>query len=97
MSSEPSKRETAEPPARLSRRGFGRAVGGVAVAGTVHALTTPESSAQSGKTEAVPARVSGDLCDLSAVELAARIRRKDVSAREVMTAHLARIERVNPE
>jgi amidase len=38
-----------------------------------------------------------DLCDLSAVELAARIRRKDVSAREVMTAHLARIERVNPK
>jgi amidase len=38
-----------------------------------------------------------DLCDLSAVELAARIRSKDVSAREVMTAHLARIERVNPK
>ena len=41
--------------------------------------------------------VAGDeLCDLSAVDLAARLRRKDVSAREVMTAHLARIERVNP-
>ena len=37
-----------------------------------------------------------ELCDLSAVELAARIQRKDVSAREVMSAHLARIERVNP-
>jgi amidase len=36
------------------------------------------------------------LCELGAIELAARIRRKDVSAREVMTAHLARIERVNP-
>jgi amidase len=34
--------------------------------------------------------------DLSATELVARIRRKQVSAREVMTAHLARIERVNP-
>ena len=33
---------------------------------------------------------------MSAIELAATIRRKDVSAREVMTAHLARIERVNP-
>jgi amidase len=37
-----------------------------------------------------------DLCELSAVDLAARIRRKDVSAREVMEAHLARIERINP-
>jgi amidase len=37
------------------------------------------------------------LCDLSAVELATRIRRKDVSARDVMTAHLARIERLNPK
>ena len=34
---------------------------------------------------------------LTAVELAARIRRKQVSAREVMAAHLARIERVNPK
>ena len=38
-----------------------------------------------------------ELCDLSAIELAARIQRKDVSAREVMAAHLARIERVNPQ
>ena len=36
------------------------------------------------------------LCDLDAIELASRIRRGDVSAREVMSAHLARIERVNP-
>ena len=37
-----------------------------------------------------------ELCDFSAIELTARLRRKDVSAREVMAAHLARIERVNP-
>jgi amidase len=37
------------------------------------------------------------LCDLSAIELAARIRRGDISARDVMRAHLARIERVNPK
>jgi amidase len=36
------------------------------------------------------------LCDLDAIELASRIRRGDVSAREVMSAHLARIEHVNP-
>jgi amidase len=33
---------------------------------------------------------------MSAVELAARVARKQVSAREVMSAHLARIERLNP-
>ncbi len=38
-----------------------------------------------------------ELCDLSAVDLASRIRRKDVSARDVMAAHLARIDRVNPK
>ena len=43
------------------------------------------------------AHASDDLCDLPATELAARIRRKDVSAREVMEAHLARIARVNPK
>ncbi|SHN45871.1 amidase [Cryptosporangium aurantiacum] len=37
-----------------------------------------------------------DLCDLDAVELAQRLRRRDVSARDVVAAHLDRIERVNP-
>jgi amidase len=37
-----------------------------------------------------------DLCFLTAVELADRIRRRDVSVTEVVAAHLARIERVNP-
>jgi amidase len=36
------------------------------------------------------------LCDLSAIELTARIRRRELSARDVMSAHLVRIERVNP-
>lgn len=34
---------------------------------------------------------------MSAVELARRLRRKDVSAREVLEAHLERIEQVNPK
>ena len=34
---------------------------------------------------------------MTAVELAARLARKDVSAREVMAAHLAQIERINPQ
>jgi amidase len=37
-----------------------------------------------------------ELCFLTAGELAARIRRRELSAREVMAAQLAQIERVNP-
>ena len=37
-----------------------------------------------------------DLCFLTAVELADRIRRRDVSVIEVVRAHLTQIERVNP-
>jgi amidase len=37
-----------------------------------------------------------DICQLSAVELARLIRAKELSAREVVGAHLAQIERVNP-
>ena len=37
------------------------------------------------------------ICFTSAVELAARIRRREVSAREVMAAFLTQIERVNPQ
>lgn len=40
--------------------------------------------------------MSEDICFLSAVEMAAQIRAGQLSAREVMTAHLARIEAVNP-
>jgi amidase len=36
------------------------------------------------------------ICQQSAVELARLIRRKELSAREVVTAHLAQIERLNP-
>ncbi len=38
-----------------------------------------------------------EICFLPATELARRIRIKDLSAREVMEAHLAQIERVNPK
>jgi amidase len=69
---------------QIDRREFTRLVGAAAVA---HAL--------SGSVTSTPA--PDELCDLSAIELASRIRRKQVSAREVMTAHLARIERVNPK
>src|SRR5437867_12207370 len=37
-----------------------------------------------------------DICDLSAVEMARLIRAKDVSARDVVAAHVQRIEQINP-
>jgi amidase len=37
-----------------------------------------------------------DLCFLPATEIAARIRDREISAREVMEAHLAQIDRINP-
>jgi amidase len=41
--------------------------------------------------------VSDDLCWRSATELAALVRRREVSARELLDAHLDRIDRVNPD
>src|ERR1700682_5379230 len=38
-----------------------------------------------------------DICFLTAVEMAGLIRRKKLSAREIMAAHLKQIERVNPK
>ncbi|HEX3723651.1 MAG TPA: amidase [Nitrolancea sp.] len=40
---------------------------------------------------------SNDICFMDATELAAHIRAKELSAREVMTAHLEQIARVNPK
>src|SRR5215211_1994906 len=40
---------------------------------------------------------SSELCFLTATELARRIHSREVSAREVIEAHLAQIERVNPQ
>jgi amidase len=71
----------------LSRRDFGRVVGAAAIGGSLVPFLTPTASAMQ----------TSELCFLPAVELAARIRRRDVSARDVMQAHLAQIERVNPK
>ena len=77
---------------RVSRRRFNTtmAAGGVFTAanqlfGVAADLPAPP---QPGRSE---------LCEMSAVELAARLARKQVSAREVMTAHLAQIARLNPQ
>src|ERR1700682_6327084 len=77
----------------LSRRAFGQLLGAAALTG---ALPDVSLGASPSVAEATPV-AADDLCDLTAVDLAARIRRKQVSAREVMSAHLARIARVNPK
>lgn len=38
-----------------------------------------------------------NLCFLPATELAPRLRKKEISAREVLSAHLVQIERLNPK
>ena len=40
---------------------------------------------------------SPEICFLTATELTQRIRAKDISAKEVMEAHLAQINRGNPQ
>ena len=83
----------------VSRRDFGRLLGAAALSGMLpdSLRGTTVGSADGGAAPSAARDASDELCDLSAVELAARIRRKQLSAREVMTAHLARIERTNPK
>src|SRR5437762_18722 len=72
---------------RPDRRDFLKAAGGGV------------GSAGDAAPQAGPPPVSsspGDLCFMSARDLAALIRARQVSAREVMAAHLERISRVNP-
>jgi amidase len=70
----------------MDRRDFNRLLGAAALGvGTVPGAPAP-----------VPPATADELCDTSAADLAAMLKAKKVSAREVMRAHLARIERVNP-
>ena len=83
----------------LSRRAFGQLLGVAALTGALPDVSLgAKSQPLSADTTAAVRPAAGDeLCDLTAVDLAARIRRKQLSARDVMAAHIARIERVNPK
>ncbi len=74
----------------MTRRAFGQAIGAAAVAGSVSARAV-ESTQQASSVSAE------ELCHLGASDLAVRIRTRQVSARDVMSAHLAQIERINPK
>ncbi|MEK9212754.1 amidase [Sphingomonas sp. 2378] len=71
------------PPGRLTRR-------------TLLAAPAAIAAANVGAGAAAGAAKASDVLDLGATELATAIRRKQVSSREVMTAHLARFEQLNP-
>jgi len=62
-------------------------------------LSRREASALIGAALAPPSAASAvpDICQLSAIEMAARIRAKHLSAREAVSAHLRQIDRVNPK
>lgn len=55
------------------------------------------SSPLSSDSGGPPDRAAAEICSLTAVELARRIRDRELSAVEVMEAHLERIERVNSQ
>ena len=80
----------------LSRREFGTLLGAAAIAGAVPGSANAAAPSEPSVSTPLPP-AAHELCDLPAIELADRIKKKQVSAREVMTAHLARIERVNPK
>src|ERR1043166_7558718 len=75
----------------MSRRTFTQIVGAAAVAAAA-ALPDVTDTAMGPSAASVE-----DLFYMSAAELAARIRRKELSARELVAAHLRRIEQVNPK
>ena len=68
------------------------------MSGTLPSLTTPAAGTAPSAPNApsAPPVQGTELVFMPATELAARLRRKEVSAREVLSAHIAQIERVNP-
>ena len=91
MPRDAKRSDSADDPLRatITRRRFSTAL----AAGAAYAALNPETIA--GQSSVPPAQ--SELCEMTAVELASRLARKQVSAREVMTAHLAQIERLNPK
>ncbi len=78
-----------DPNSSITRRRFNSALAAGTAYTAIHPFDATAFAAQSAPQQ--------DLCEMSAVELVARLARKQVSAREVMTAHLARIDRINPK
>ena len=80
-----------------TRRTFNRVMSAGTLGTAMHPLFDPAASILDGAGQKPSAAPGAELCEMTAVELSNRLRRKAVSAREVMTAHLAQIERINPQ
>ena len=78
----------------LTRRDFLKVAGATAGISTMAPVTRIGAAATDSSLS--PATAPTDLCFMSGRELASLIRNGKVSAREVMTAYLKQIERVNP-
>ncbi len=82
----------------ISRREFSRRLGAVAVGGAILPnRLMPDASVATSAPSVVSHAAASEFCFMSATQLATLIRTKKASAREVMQAHLAQIERVNPK
>jgi amidase len=85
----------------ISRRTFNQLLGVAALSGVFPTRPQedpmPENGIATSPVASLSSIPSDEICVLTAIELARRIRQKQLSARDVMTAHLARIERVNPK
>ena len=83
---------TEQADATISRRRFNTTL----AAGAAYTMLKPfDPTGTAAQASSPPARQ--ELCEMDAVDLAAKLARKDVSAREVMSAHLTQIERFNPK
>jgi amidase len=80
----------------LSRRAFAQTLGVAAAGGALRNVRSEAGTASQlpGARRAPPS--SEELCYFTANDIAALIRSRQASARDVMAAHLAQIERVNP-
>jgi amidase len=79
-----------------SRRTFNHAVGAAAAGTAIQQLFGPAIPPASAAPPQPAAAPGSEICAMSAMELTERLRKKQLSARDVMTAHLAQIERINP-
>src|SRR5580693_3857531 len=70
--------------------------GGASVFGTA-GLGCVQDREQPQERRGVVPMADSDICFMTAVEMAGRIRNKELSAREALDAHLRQIERVNPK
>jgi len=77
----------------IGRRAFGTLIGLPALAGALPRSATaapPTGTLHDNPVTETTLVAPDEICDLTAVDLASHIRRKQLSAREVMAAHIAR-------